>query len=68
MWKQLKQEIKLSAQMSRGDLDHTVKVEAREEELEKKKKQQERRGREVDKHLRGKMNGALNGYDNIISH
>lgn len=23
--------------MSRGDLDHTVKVEAREEELEKKK-------------------------------
>lgn len=30
------QEIKLSAQMSRGDLDHTVKVEAREEESEKK--------------------------------
>lgn len=30
------QEIKLSAQMSRGDLGHTVKVEAREEESEKK--------------------------------
>lgn len=48
-------------------MDHTVKVEAREEEVGEKS-QQERRGREVDKHLRGKMNGALNAYANAISH